>query len=110
MLEWGSGDSSLWFRANMQKDQLLVSVENDKRYADRTGAIHIPFNSGRNATTGEEELLPGWEEYVNAPFKLANTRFDVILVDGVVRTECMLAAKKLLKTGGKQYRPVMLRV
>lgn len=100
MLEWGSGDSTIWFRANMRDDQELVSFENSKLYAAKTGAHYIPYVSGENATIGEEKLLPGWEVYVVNPAVFANPRFDVILVDGVIRNECLKVAPAYLKPGG----------
>lgn len=104
MLEWGSGDSTIWFRANMRDDQELVSYENDRLYAAKTGSTYIPFKSGKNATKAEEDLLPGWGSYVSRPGDDTDQKFDVILVDGVVRNECLKeAACGLLKEGGTVF-------
>jgi len=105
MLEWGSGASTVWFRANMKPGQQLFSVEHDKGYARKTGAKFIEFNPGKPASPGSEELNENWEEYVEVWRWLNDSlgAFDVILVDGVLRNKCLQAVPKLLKPTGRVF-------
>ena len=115
MLEWGSGDSTLWFRENMDADQTLVSVENDLAWSELTGAQCYGGPAGRNATIGEEAVTERTFEYVwVGPWINARKQcgvepgdkqfgYDVILVDGVWRTVCVLAAAYMLKHQGTVF-------
>jgi predicted O-methyltransferase YrrM len=102
MLEYGSGDSTLWFRANLKEGQSLMSIENDSGWAQRTGAISVGGRAGDNGMISEEALTTGTAEYVWQPLLRPNSpgKFDVILIDGVWRTMCLLAAIHMLAPGG----------
>lgn len=102
MLEYGSGASTIWFRANLSVGQSLFSIEHSEGVAHMTGAIHVPYKPGDRGTPQAEDQRPGWENYVFAPLQKKLGEFDVILVDGVVRDACLLAIASggLLKPGG----------
>jgi hypothetical protein len=96
MMEWGSGDSTGWFRKNMADNEMLASIEHHREWAAKTGAIHVPYEPGANATEAEEDRNLGWEVYV----KLLNIQaFDVILVDGVLRNACLEHASRYMHPG-----------
>lgn len=99
MLEWGSGDSTLWFKANLKEGQTIHSIEHSKKYAELAGAHFVPVKAGTNATIKEEIPDVGSTDYVWYPRKL-NEKFDVILVDGIVRNLCLLVSTIFLKEGG----------
>ena len=98
MLEYGSGSSTLWFQENLQGSQELISIESDKKFARKTGAIWANVETGGNASIAEEHVTVSCYRYVWEPIKYGN--FDVILVDGVFRNLCLLAARCFLNPGG----------
>ena len=102
MLEWGCGNSTVWFRANVP-DATIVSVEHDPERAERFGAVHRAVNAGKPATIGEEWFSAESDPsgYVFASdFIPAKPEYDVILVDGVLRNLCLLAAHLWLTPTG----------
>ena len=101
MWEYGSGDSTLWFRHNLGPKQGMISVEHDPYYAKKAGAEHIVYDAGKGATPDVEKRHPGWEMYTNAI--KSRGKFDVILVDGVLRNECLRVARHHLKSGGRIF-------
>lgn len=108
VLEWGSGGSTLWFSDRLPNGATLTSIDHDVRWHETTcrniGQRHnvqlllCPPDGplGRNATIDEED--PTYlHEYIHA---VDDSKFDVILVDGVARVACMEQAKKLLSRNG----------
>ncbi|MBI4418839.1 MAG: class I SAM-dependent methyltransferase, partial [Ignavibacteriales bacterium] len=85
VLEFGAGHSTLWFA---RKAAHVTSVEHDARWADKLRG-RVP----RNVT-----LIPRNEaNYVVAAGK---GTFDVIVIDGIRRTECaQWAAKHVTRSG-----------
>lgn len=98
MLEWGSGNSTAWFRANLP-DATVVSVEHHPKWAERVGSDrHFPVDVGRNATIGEERWKGNITPYITTAHDGAP--WDVILVDGVLRNLCMLSSVPYLNPVG----------
>ncbi|MEL6498196.1 MAG: class I SAM-dependent methyltransferase [Planctomycetota bacterium] len=108
MLEWGSGGSTVWLADRLPDGAHLTSVEHHaewfakvgERLGERANVTRIlaePSGElGRNATADEEDATH-LERYIHA---VDGSRFDVILIDGVARVECMRRARELLNPGG----------
>lgn len=87
ILEWGLGNSTLFF-ANRCKS--IFSIEHNKQWYDLI-KNQLPENA--NA------LLVDESEYVESVIKLRED-FDVIIVDGIKRFDCLKASPKLVREGG----------
>lgn len=108
VLEWGSGGTTLWLADRLPERATLTSIEHHRAWHQRvSGAIGSrpgvqlilaePDGAvGKNATRSEEDAI-GLDGYLSAP---KHRKYDVILVDGVARVDCMKRAKYLLKPGG----------
>jgi hypothetical protein len=92
-LEWGSGRSTLWFARRVA---CLVSVEHDENYyrevstrLKKSGLSNVDYRhcSDESGYLAVGENLP--------PLSL-----DFVLVDGIARDRCALAAVPRLKPGG----------
>lgn len=92
-LEWGAGRSTLWLAARLGA---LVSVEHDDAYYRRVRA-QVQEKGLRNV---ELRFRPDEAEYVAAAERFAPASLDFVLVDGVARDLCALAALPRLKPGG----------
>ena len=92
VLEFGSGMSTLWFARRVGR---IVSRED---HAGWHGEI-----AGRLADSNAEidyRHAPGREEYLAVP---DGETFDIVLVDGKFRDECVELGLSLLKPGGMLY-------
>jgi predicted O-methyltransferase YrrM len=110
VLEWGSGNSTLYFSARLPAGSLWDALENNPDWAREVSARirefgrqdirlhHIP-NSGPFQDGVDDGDLTSFREYVLFPASL-NRRFDFILVDGRARVECMRQGWGMLKPGG----------
>lgn len=104
-LEWGSGGTTIWLDENMPPDATMVSIEHHAGWANvvvprlsgRCRLVVKPGEAGRNATVYEEDPSFLWD-YIHAADGMG--KFDVILVDGVARTQCGIQAVDLLKDTG----------
>jgi glycosyltransferase involved in cell wall biosynthesis len=104
-LEWGSGGSTIWLAHNVPENVEIISIEHDRAWAqkvkstlkDKVNLIIAEGRAGRNATI-EEEDPTCLTEYIHAADDLG--QFDCILIDGVARTACGIAAQRLLKENG----------
>ena len=102
MLEYGAGDSTEWFLANKKPTQTILTVENNPQWAQKVTGAH--FAGGAAGANAKEAPTLGTIDYVWYPVLLDNPRlFDVVLVDGVWRTICLLAAWHMLKLGGSVF-------
>ncbi len=98
-LEWGSGRSTTWFGARVRR---LVSVEHDaawhrdvRRRLDEKGLTNVDYRLlGTEAVDGQPPA------YVAIAARVEKPSFDFVLVDGVLRDACALAAIDVLKPGG----------
>lgn len=106
VLEWGSGKGTLWWA---QKTDRIVAVETDRGWwADVTGWL-LEFKLDRNAAVywtacseGEQDLLKRIG-YITAADNFSGC-YDIIVVDGILRYECMQEGIELLQDnpgGGK---------
>jgi len=87
ILEWGCGASSEYFQKKAKK---LVSIEHNKDWYQKMKGLFL----------GENKIILADEvDYIDCTYNL-NTEFDLIVVDGIMRKECMEAAKDLVKYDG----------
>ena len=86
MLEWGAGNSSLFFS---EKVQTLTSVEHNPDWFEQVKGFGI----------ANQSLIFADEDYASAT-ELDGKLFDIILIDGIKREECARIASKLLAKGG----------
>jgi predicted O-methyltransferase YrrM len=101
MLEWGSGYSTLWFRERLRIDQSLHSIEHDPQWAENIDNVElVPLEIPIGCKEAEDTSLdPHWSKYVEAP----RGAYDVILIDGILRNECLRKAQLLLKRSGRVF-------
>lgn len=92
-LEWGAGRSTLWLAARLGS---LVSVEHDETYYGRVRA-QLQDQGVRNV---ELRCCPAEPDYVAVADSLPRESLDFVLVDGLARDLCALAALPRLKPGG----------
>jgi hypothetical protein len=89
IFEYGSGFSTLYFR---NRSAYVTSVEDNHVWKDRIEAISPP-------TRQSQILLREGSDYVNAPLTFEHT-FDLIVVDGSFREECVKVAIQALSNNG----------
>lgn len=90
IFEYGSGNSTLWYA---KKVNTVISVEHDKKWFEA-----IKKNMPNNANINYEELVYNGN-YSKFSSNL-NKNFDVIIVDGRDRVNCVKNAIKNLKESG----------
>jgi len=97
VFEWGAGRSTLWLARRVR---LVTSIEHDLLWFDRVQA-----QARRHRLTNvslklipESGRPPGTAPYVSPIYQYA--AFDLILVDGLHRPHCALAALTRIKPGG----------
>jgi Methyltransferase domain len=108
--EYGSGASTLWLARRCRN---VVSVEHDSEWAERTRALCAPHDNveiravpptGLTATTRCRSGRTGWKEYSFDDYvesiRRYPFRFDLIVVDGRCRAECLEEARNKLNEGG----------
>lgn len=91
MLEFGTGSSTLWFSSRVQR---LVSIEHDIRWYP-----HVQEELARQGRTNIDYRLVR-SSYYNECDTFADNYFDLILVDGKDRVECVERCMRILKPGG----------
>lgn len=103
VLEWGAGRSTAWWAYHAK---YVVSIEANEEYAG-----NVLEELGINRLTHKAYVIevPGVNEgtqipkeqdaYVNAPDS-AELFYDIIVVDGILRHECMQKALELLSRHG----------
>jgi hypothetical protein len=90
IFEFGSGYSTAWF---CKRYGSVISVDNDPGWHKTTKGLTASFS---NCNLILEENKTG---YVNA-IDMQNQQFDLIVVDGIWRNECLLRSTVHLATGG----------
>jgi predicted O-methyltransferase YrrM len=103
VFEWGSGRSTLWLARRVS---FVASIEHDPIWfekvrlrAERLNLSNITLQFVARNARGEDEHDSGGSAYI-APLYEFEHGFDLILVDGVYRGRCALAATHKLKPGG----------
>jgi len=97
VLEFGSGASTVWFAT---RSRHLTSIENDKKWheivSQRLKKIHL------NLLNVDYYFSNNRVEY--SGFKSdSNSQFDIILIDGPYREECLIKHLQSIKPGGLIY-------
>lgn len=95
VLEYGSGRSTIWLA---RRSGHVYSVEDSPAWHQRVQAL-LQSHQLANTTYA---LLTDRERYVNFPDQ-PTMQFDLIIVDGSHRTECVRAAVGRLLPGGMLY-------
>lgn len=108
-LEWGSGNSTVYFASRLLRCSKWVAIEHNSEWASRVLAmlaeanldgveLHSVQNNQpfRDGTDGDYN---SFRDYILYPTRL-DQRFHVILVDGRARVECMRIGWMLLDEGG----------
>lgn len=112
ILEWGSGNSSLYFSLFLRAMGICFewnSMENfipwhtkvcrliaENNLEDNTFCHLVSPTNEENKQIQEEGDL---EEYISFPYSL-NKSFDLIIIDGRRRSDCLDASKSLLSDRG----------
>lgn len=91
MLEFGTGSSTLWFSKRVKK---LVSIEHDVRWHP-----HVQAELAKQGCTNVDYRLIR-SKYYNECDTFADNYFDLILIDGKDRVECVEHCMRILKPGG----------
>lgn len=85
VLEWGSGASTLWFSENCEIDSWLA-IEHDRPYYDY---LKPKLNDKVDLVLAEDDV----NDYTCVPGE-----FDLIIIDGIYRAECLQKAFKMLSS------------
>ncbi len=101
MLEFGSGRSTIWFA---ERAGHITSVEHNSAWHAKVSQLFkdkgIANVDYRLAEIGVPERPRSDEPYIAVASEFADASFDVILVDGMYRGDCVLAVISKLKPGG----------
>jgi FkbM family methyltransferase len=107
-VEWGSGNSTVYFSANLPLGSKWISVEHDQEWALKSKAVitevgnsdielyHVPSDNWQGYDDGNYDTFSA---YILFPTTLKK-KFEFILVDGRARVECMQIGWMLLKNSG----------
>lgn len=87
-LEWGSGGSTIYFPRKHDCIEEWYSIEHNGKYVDM-----IKRSVEHTVALKHVKL----EEYLAV---VKNRKFDFILIDGLMRQECLTFAEDLLNRGG----------
>lgn len=87
VFEWGCGNSSVYFAARSKK---VISVEHDQAWFERMDKMK---------DANQEIVLTSLEEYPGGIGRFAQT-FDIIVIDGQRRFDCVQKAMPFLNEGG----------
>lgn len=101
VFEYGIGRSTLWW---LKRAKEVIGVETDGQWidnvADEVKKFRIDYT---NWTCWQEKVVPGEVElrsgYVNSIYNHEG-QFDIIVIDGSYRDECVAAALTKIKDGG----------
>lgn len=87
IFEWGSGNSSTYFA---RKASQITSIEHDKEW----------YNSMQNLLLPNQKLL--YSDLQNYPKQIKNnpTKFDIIIIDGQRRFDCVIETSTFLNENG----------
>lgn len=91
--EWGSGGSTLWLS---QRTAQVITLEHDAEWHKSTGDELRKYGI-KNVELIHKPLGQGYAEYI---LRYPNESFDVIMVDGRERAQCIINAQHKLKKNG----------
>lgn len=87
MLEWGAGNSSLFFSSRVKE---IFSVEHNEEWLKKVKSFGL---KNQNIVFAEQA------HYADFP-KSFQRSFDIILIDGIERNDCATTTLKLIKSDG----------
>lgn len=88
-LEWGAGSSSVYFPNKHECIEQWHTVEHDGGYAE-----WVRKNANLNKVTIHHEKVFNYLSVVQ------DMKFDLILIDGLMRMECLMVAEDLINRDG----------
>jgi hypothetical protein len=89
VFEWGSGASTIWLCDHGAK---VTSIEHDADWVEKVTS---------RCPAAVIRAIPGSaEEYVGAIDEFADGSFDIVIVDGLFRPECLRRGASKVKPGG----------
>lgn len=107
-LEWGAGDSTLWFPRLLPGLERWVSVEHNRAWFEaierrnrdrRVQVVHVAPDQGEYPDTIREGTAADFRTYIAWPRGL-DRRFDFIFIDGRARKACLREAYDLVTDRG----------
>ncbi len=93
VFEWGSGRSTVWLA---QRVGMLVSVEDDGAWYERVKRELANYDVDYRHATDES----GAQGYAGQIAEFDDGTFDLVLVDGAHRAECLATARTKVRSGG----------
>ena len=91
--EWGSGGSTLWLSQRVKE---AVTLEHNREWYEQT-RLELARYDIENVELVWCPLERGYAEYI---LRYPNEHFDLIMVDGRERAQCIVNAQHKLKRGG----------
>jgi precorrin-6B methylase 2 len=91
--EWGCGGSTLWLS---QRTKSVVALEHDREWVESTRAELDKYGI-TNVSLVLKFLDRGYVEYIDT---FPDEHFDIIMVDGRRRSDCLRRAIPKLRCGG----------
>ena len=91
-LEFGSGQSTVWFARKVGK---IISIESNEGWYQKTKS-----KLKRYAKKAEIVFAPDRKKYLAILNKIKDNSLDICLVDGEHRIDCMLGVLRKIKKGG----------
>lgn len=112
-LEWGAGYSTLYFHRFLEQTSSWISIEHDKFWFDKVSKLidnkkvsiyYIPNGcnyhpSAHDWTPQTDGSYSDFKDYIEFP-RTMKQKFDIILIDGRARNECIMESAKLLAENG----------
>jgi SAM-dependent methyltransferase len=110
VLEWGSGNSTLYFSSFLEPGSEWQALEHNREWANKVQQRintqhrddvylhHVANNTSFNDGVDDGDFA-SFYDYVLYPLGLGK-QFDLILVDGRARVDCMRLGWKMLKANG----------
>lgn len=107
VLEWGAGYGTIFFAEGSASLEHWVSLEHDGVWAREIGAlnkdsrveiVHVKANDPVLTDRFRDGTYHNFKDYIEYPERLKP--FDLVLVDGRARTDCMERARNYLKEDG----------
>lgn len=110
VLEWGSGNSTLYFSQYLPPDSDWIAIEHNDGWAEQVGnmirqdgrenvSLHMIPPDGPFLDGVEDGTFDSFRNYVLAPTGM-DRQFGLIFVDGRARVACMAAGWPLLESSG----------
>lgn len=96
VLEFGSGMSTAWWAARAGE---VIAIEASAEWRE----IVLKRFSSMGIDNAQLRLAPTRSEYLELPSALRGDGFDLIMVDGEYRADCIEIARNCLRPGGMVY-------